>query len=292
MNKAGTYLKNIREEKGYSLSEVSKATKISPTVLRALEEGSFENIDQVYLKSFVKMYCRFLEVKWEGFLKEYPLNPLEPKHTAKQAVIQKEKKEQIKSAAKKTFSFSEILVKHKKIILTILSAVALILFLMVTIRGCRAILKNLPKKQHSNLAQSKKKTPSPAATAPKPRQSLKPPQPKEEVTAKPLKSSPETTSTGSSAAQPKESKPKEITVAISAHEDSFLKIKVDGQALYQGMLRKGKAESWRAKEKIELSVGNAGGIVLEANGKMFSPLGRRGQSIKNIVITIEGLKIL
>src|SRR3989338_6598438 len=71
MQNAGAYLKSAREENGYSITEVSKNTKISPAVLRALEEGRLDNIDPVYLKGFLKMYCRFLRVDWQEFTKEY-----------------------------------------------------------------------------------------------------------------------------------------------------------------------------------------------------------------------------
>ena len=90
----------------------------------------------------------------------------------------------------------------------------------------------------------------------------------------------------------KETKPKAITVVVRAQEDNFLKVKVDAQMVYQGVLRKGKAESWTAREKIELSVADAGAIVLEIGEKIFSSLGKRGQPIKNILINSEGLKVL
>ena len=52
MLKAGEYLKNIREEKGYSVEEVSKSTKISAPVIRALEGGRLDNVDPIYLRGF------------------------------------------------------------------------------------------------------------------------------------------------------------------------------------------------------------------------------------------------
>ena len=292
MEKSGIYLKAIREEKGYSIAEVSKATKISPAVLRALEEGRLEKIDQVYLKGFLKMYCRFLRITWEEFLKEYPLGAHQDTHVPKPPPAAQEKKTQPKNAAEKIFSLRSFVVKNKKIIVTILSAVAVLLFLMVSFRGCMYIIKKLPRAQPQSLQKSKKK---PTPLAHKPQNPAKSPQVKEVPSIKPLKLYPENTQGANAkiaAPQVKESKPRDITLVIRAREDSFLRIKIDGQSVYQGTLRKGKAESWTAKEKIELSVGNAGGIELEANGKVFSPLGRRGQPLKNILINSEGLKIL
>ena len=61
--------------------------------------------------------------------------------------------------------------------------------------------------------------------------------------------------------------------------------------VFQRVLERNRFESWQAKEKIEFSLGNAGAVELEINGKIFSNLGRKGQTLKNIIITKEGLTI-
>lgn len=80
-------------------------------------------------------------------------------------------------------------------------------------------------------------------------------------------------------------------LGIRAKEDCWLEVKTDGKVVFKNVLKKGDYEHWEAKEKIEFSVGNAGGIDVEVNGKLLPPLGRRGQVIKNIVITKEGLTV-
>ncbi len=83
-----------------------------------------------------------------------------------------------------------------------------------------------------------------------------------------------------------------IKVAIRAKGDCWVKAMVDGKVVFQNILKKGRFETWEAKNKIELSLGNAGGVELEVNGKLFSPLGRRGQVIKRILINRQGLKVI
>ena len=83
-----------------------------------------------------------------------------------------------------------------------------------------------------------------------------------------------------------------IKLGIRAKEDCWLKAVVDGKVVFQNILKKGRFETWEADERIELSLGNAGGIELEVNGKLFSPLGRRGQVVKRILINKEGLQVL
>jgi hypothetical protein len=82
-------------------------------------------------------------------------------------------------------------------------------------------------------------------------------------------------------------------VGIRARENCWIKAKVDGKVVFADILKKGRFESWQGKEKIELSLGNAGGIDLQLNDKLISPLGRKGQAIKHLVITKEeGLEII
>ncbi len=83
----------------------------------------------------------------------------------------------------------------------------------------------------------------------------------------------------------------EPTLGIRAKEDCWLEVKTDDRTVFKNILKKGQFEHWEAKQKIEFSLGNAGGVDVEVNGKLLSPLGRRGQVIKNIMITKESLRV-
>ena len=49
-------------------------------------------------------------------------------------------------------------------------------------------------------------------------------------------------------------------------------------------------QSWSAKDNIEFTLGNAGVVEVELDGRVIPPLGRKGQAIKNIRVTKnEGL---
>ena len=290
MQNAGAYLKSVREENGYSIAEVSKNTKISPAVLRALEgEGRLDNIDPVYLKGFLKIYCRFLRVDWKEFSKEYPLTtaakhllkpgpprgagPMRP--DAKESLKYPQGHKQLKGIKNSLVSF---IMEKKKIILAVLSVVAGAFFMLLVLRGCIMVMKKLSRVS------------KPAVH--KPEVPLSPKRPsKTQTTPGPASSKTPAHSASSLTLPPQESKLKEITLVIRAKEESFIKVKVDGRTIYQGLLRKGNAESWRAKDNIELFVGNAAAIALEVDGKLFSSLGRKNQQLKNILINRQGLKI-
>lgn len=80
-------------------------------------------------------------------------------------------------------------------------------------------------------------------------------------------------------------------LGVRAKEDCWLEVKTDGKVVFRNVLKKGSYEKWEAKERIEFSVGNAGGVDVEVGGKLLPPLGRRGQVIKNITLTKEGLTV-
>ena len=56
----GEYLKAKRESQGISLKQVADATRIREAVLRAIEADRYEDLPQLYVKSFISAYARYL----------------------------------------------------------------------------------------------------------------------------------------------------------------------------------------------------------------------------------------
>ena len=96
-------------------------------------------------------------------------------------------------------------------------------------------------------------------------------------------------STAASPTMPKITAPSSISLGMKAKDNCWVQVKADGKVVFQGVLKKGRFEHWQAKEKIELSLGNAGVVELEVNDKNIASLGRKGQVLKNILITRSGL---
>jgi cytoskeleton protein RodZ len=70
---SGKDLKNLRESQGLDLNDVHRVTKISPTVLKAIENNETSRLPRIYLRSFLKSYAEMLQVDTdivvEGYLK-------------------------------------------------------------------------------------------------------------------------------------------------------------------------------------------------------------------------------
>ena len=68
-SKIGTQLKQARERKGLSHYQAFEVTRIQPSILKGIEEGTID-MAPVFLKSFIKTYCQFLglnfdQLEWE-----------------------------------------------------------------------------------------------------------------------------------------------------------------------------------------------------------------------------------
>ena len=231
MESIGSYLKKIRQEKNLSLEDIKEKTKLSLDVLTAIEEDRFTDYTPVYVKGFLKIYCKFLGIDLEDLISEY-----------EKKFISQEKEIISKKPSRKLKLSLNIHPKAKRIILSVLILLTLAISLLSLLFIFERIRTSSPTKIESP--------------------------PKEETVQK-----------------------KELRIALRAKEDCWLRVKVDGKLIFQSVLKKGRQESWKGKERIELDVGNAGALILEVNGRVFSPLGRRGQVIKDILITKEGLSI-
>lgn len=241
MNPAGEKLKKIRLEKGLTLAQVSKKTKVHAHMLESLEEGRIVNKAPVYVRGFLKIYCEFLGVDSREFISGYPGNP-----ETKQADINAYQKKPILPSPSVRLSMFK---PNFKTIRTAAVAVLVIAIVLLAVR----LVKTAGK---GRLSAPVKKN---AAAAPVNKQAA-------------LKS---------------------LRLSVRARENCWIKAKVDGKVNFVDVLEKGHAETWQANDKIELSLGNAGGIELELNGEVISPLGRKGQVIRQVVITKEeGLKIV
>lgn len=81
----------------------------------------------------------------------------------------------------------------------------------------------------------------------------------------------------------------ELDLLIRATEKTWLRIQADASDPWETTMRTGDEIRLKAVERVELFIGNAGGVLFELNGKKFGPLGTQGQVISSYVITKDNL---
>ena len=253
---AGSRLKKIRQERGLSLEDLSKKTRVHLNVLRAIEGDSISNLSPIYLKGFIKIYCSCLGLDAKDFI-----GPSQQRHkpslnaTVGRPIGKRiEKKSSFIKDASLKLDAIKPLINLKKI--TIFAVIAVVvIFLGIN------LIKFVSSRPKNRLEKVKISMP---VSAPK---------------AQASQTKISNNLTGG------------FTLGIFAKGKSWISAKVDGKVVFHGVLARGRSETWQVKEKVELSLGDAGAVELQVNDQRFANLGRHGQSLKNIVINKEGLKI-
>lgn len=88
-----------------------------------------------------------------------------------------------------------------------------------------------------------------------------------------------------------QNKSKNVTVSLSVKRDCFVKVKVDGKVLFDGVLKKGVSEIWKGHKEIEFKISDGSSVYLEVNGKALPSLTSAHKSIKSLKITSSGVTV-
>jgi len=271
MESAGARLKKIRLEKGLSLEEVHKTTKIHLNILKAIEEDNLVGINPIYIKGFLKIYCRTLDVDPKDYIAGYLESP--PRIVKNISDTPQRMPSFIKNIPLSLDSFRKVNIKIKNVVI--------VLFIIFFIVSLFSLGKAISRKRVSRRVQEVR---LPLDTANKAAVFKKAAPGKIEWTQKDKKI-PVNIQTPQILEPQKKPVSQGVRLILRAKENCWLHLAVDGKVVFHAVLKKGKFENWQAKERIEFSLGNAGVVDLELNGKPILPLGRRGQAIKNILIT-------
>lgn len=82
-------------------------------------------------------------------------------------------------------------------------------------------------------------------------------------------------------------KPDDFNLQVEALSDCWMRVRVDGQELFQGILAKGKKEKWQGKNRIELRIGKPEALRVRLNGELIDL--KEIKVKKKLIITHEGV---
>jgi len=259
----GVALREAREARNLSLEQVSRATRIHADVLRALEADDTSKLGAVYTKSFLRLYADFLGLDREGlvarFLAAIPSAAVvgvrkaaAPEAASQRSVVR------FTGEVGRRFWFRVWSLGRRvpwQRVAAVLLAALLLFGTVRWIKGCRVRRREQRAHAVSLAVPAAKETPPPVAAVTKMKDEQK------------------------------------VVLVVRAVEKTWLQVKVDDKIIFQSVLAKGSSESWKAREKIELWIGDAGALELEVNGRFLDRIGRRGQTLKEVVITTKGLVV-
>lgn len=281
----GAQLKEMRESKRMSISQVTAKTLIAERHLRAIEEGNLDSLPEpIYIQGFIRKYGRALGL--ESLAEDFPVAS-EP--------------------APQNWSSSPAaelrpLHLYALYILIIAGAVSLLASLLNPLSNNRV---NESQTNQTNLSPSAKLTTNTGQgnqTKPKPTQgptaaqpSSKPTPPAQPPNAKPKPNTPNAQASSdsnwadfsnlvntSSNVNPafNFSGDKPVNVGITMTNQSWLRITVDDKIDFEGILSEGTRKSWSANQSIVVRAGNAAAVSVTFNQTPTKVLGAEGEVIE------------
>jgi transcriptional regulator with XRE-family HTH domain len=263
MGRLGSYLRELRESRGVSLEEIARTTRIGKGHLEALEADEFGALPApVFVKGFVRAYCRELQVPDDEALRRFGEvlgHPGAADHPGQAR------------AARRAGGHRSTLV---------VTAV-----LLVALAGAVVLLSGRPPAPGP--ADPLPATPAPAPVAgPPPPPPAGPPPAAPAVAAPPAASAAPAAAAGTAVTPPPGGAPVAGVrrLQVKALEPTWVRVQADGQAPEQGLLAPGTTREWTARERFLLTIGNAAGIELTLDGRRLPALGARGAVIRDLVL--------
>jgi len=251
-------LKAKRQKLGLNLEEIVDATKIPPSAIKKLESGRWEEMNPLYLKGFLKIYCSFLKEDLdEELLKER--RPYVPDIPVVKTITRKPRK--------KNFSLPKISLPQLKItripphivrgLIAALLVLAMVVVSVLILRGITRFIVN-----RIRLAKTAQTENFPSL-------------PKEKIAAPAQLSTPV--------------QKEQISVVVTAKRNCFVRVKRENTIVFEGILKKGAVESWQAKKELEFKFSDGTAVDVEVNGQILPPLTRIKKPIKSLKITPTGI---
>jgi cytoskeleton protein RodZ len=266
LERFGARLKQIREQRGITLDQVSLSTKIGVRFLRALEDEHFEQLPGgIFNKGFVRSYARMIGTDEEQAIADYlaaseERQPKPPPEVAAASLIQRGGV----AAPGNGFSLEGLPLRSLTLALVIVVAVLALVFLGIHLRPFN--LKG------GGGVSGKGKTPAVLTSQ----------QAKSGIAANGQVS-------GDSELRAVASTPFAIVVKIKANDDSWLSITADGKPVMEDTLAAEEEKSVAAQKEIVVKAGNVGGVDFWFNGNKLSSQGDYG-NVKTLSFDRNGLR--
>jgi cytoskeleton protein RodZ len=275
METIGDFLRNSREQRGISLEDVALQTRVSLSMLKALEANDFAQIpSKVFARGFVRSYARCLD-----------LNEAEAFRKFQESVSDfYEKCPETAAYHESPIPIAGTQNGVKKVVggAALVGAAAL------------GILAFYESPRLAPVSAVKESTPQvavlPENPTPVKHEMTLPTDQVEDIKASSLGKRLEATElfpqTSPIAATEAETvTDADLDLVIDAIEASWILAEIDDRLTKEVLLQPGERIRWSAESRIVLTLGNAGGVKVEFNGEVLKSLDQNGSVIRNLILT-------
>jgi cytoskeleton protein RodZ len=270
----GDHLKREREMRGVSLDEISAATRIATRFLTAIEEEQWDHLPGgVFNRGFVRAVARYLGLDEENIVAEYAAaagdHPTVPVWTGSPPAVTPERP-----------WLAWILAGV--VVLVLASGGFFAVRRMFTWRASRRAAQIAAESAEPSPAQPA----SPSGTEPGPVSTEPAPTATPDSTGMPRgANAPLAPGTDLKSPVPGA----RFQLKVEAGETTSVTVDADTRRVFEGTMKAGEDRFFTAQDKIQISAGNAGALLLELNGKTLAPMGPPGHEGKT-TLTRESLK--
>ena len=312
MESIGEFFKQVRETKGLTIDEVAAKTRIRTDFVKALEDGNFAKLpDQVFARGFVRSYARSLGLDEEDAIHRFTQSA--GAFYDKQVEKERLKVRQAEEDRKRQSNRKAVAIAIGIAILTLIFLLSREQSTLLVHRSSSDLPVSAPKKTTPPVPESQDPPPSqPTESVPSDITASKTSKQSEPsvVTTKPnVADTPEPVpspiTTASVAPKPTVPAPSslgsdgplggislegsgapegQLALDLEATELSWVVIQIDGGSPQEALLRPGEKATWKGQDQFVLTLGNAGGVKAELNGKPQKPFGPSGKVARDIVI--------
>ena len=256
----GGYLRALREARGGSLDDMARATRVGFHQLEALEGEQFAELPApVFVKGFIRAYCHFLGEPADEALRRY-------QGVSGEKVVERRVAVMSRGPSR---SASPLM----------LSLVLLLIFGFALLAVNLGLRRGTPKAP-GPATVAKVERPSPSLASPAPATPVVPAEAPSAPVATPsvTPTAPIVAPTPAAAAD----NPPGQRLVVRAVEPTWIRVQADDGRIVEELLPLGATREWTAERRFLLTVGNAGGIEIELNGRPMPRLGERGAVIRQL----------
>jgi cytoskeleton protein RodZ len=304
MAAVGAYLRELRVKRGLSLEDLARTTRIAPRYLEALESDSFSTLPApVFIRGFIRAYCQTVGASPEEALARYDGREAREESAAPPAG----RRTTAGPVAATTMdgeprARSAILVSF---VLLVILGVALFAVALVTQPareqraeraappvadggapappvGAITAAPDVPTRPIPAPAASlpPAKTPEPARAAPGPTPAaLAPPVPVAPAGPRAWLPQVQSATTGIST-------PYRLVARVS--EPTWIRVRTEDGRTTEETVPAGAMREWVSNRPFVITIGNAGGVSFELNGRSLPSFGASGTVISGLVLPPEG----
>ncbi|PYM67412.1 MAG: hypothetical protein DME11_03860 [Candidatus Rokuibacteriota bacterium] len=282
MPSVGSYLRELRQRRGVALDEISRSTRVPQRYLESLEVDDFATLPEApFTRGFIRAYCQALHEPPDEALAYYEADrggQLSPRVAQPPAAAPRASQSRSESSSRReNRGRGALLVSF--VMLVALGAALFAVTLALQPGGERRTER---RTSESPGALSESEAPRPSVAAETPRtQDTAPPAPTPAVSAP-------------TPPAPAAAAPTAVTGVASSYrlvartsELTWIRVRTEDGRMSEENIPAGEIREWISNRPFVLSIGNAGGVTLEVNGRRLPPLGPSGAVIARLVVPAE-----